>query len=119
MAKKKKLEEDFLAPATPLPPNVTKICIITDVHIMERNPRCRSDRFLNTTLEKLEYVAKNNDYVIIAGDLFHIHNNSSLLFNTVFTLFNKYRGKWHAILGNHDTFNRNTNALDRCTIGSL
>lgn len=119
MAKKKKLEEDFLAPATPLPPNVTKIGIITDVHIMERNPRCRSDRFLNTTLEKLEYVAKNNDYVIIAGDLFHIHNNSSLLFNTVFTLFNKYRGKWHAIPGNHDTFNRNTNALDRCTIGSL
>lgn len=96
-----------------------KIGIVIDPHIMERNPRCRSDRFLETTLEKLEYVAKNNDYVIIAGDLFHVHNNSSLLFNTVFTLFNKYRGKWHGILGNHDTFSRNVNALDRCTIGSL
>jgi DNA repair exonuclease SbcCD nuclease subunit len=96
-----------------------KIGIITDVHIMERNPRCRSDRFLETTLAKLEYVAKNNDFVIIAGDLFHVHNNSSLLFNTVFTLFNKYKDKWHGILGNHDTFSRNTNALNRCTIGSL
>ena len=96
-----------------------KIGIINDVHLSERSARCRKDNFLETALGKIEYVAKNNDYVICTGDLFHIHNNSTLFFNTVFTLFNKYKGKFHSILGNHDTFNRNVNALDRCTIGSL
>ena len=98
---------------------IYKIGIINDVHLSERSARCRKDNFLETALNKLEYVAQNNDYVICTGDLFHIHNNSTLMFNTVFTLFNKYKGKWHSVLGNHDTFNRNTNALDRTTIGSL
>jgi len=98
---------------------VYKIGIINDVHLSERSARCRKDNFLETALGKLDYVAKNNDFVICTGDLFHIHNNSTLFFNTVFSLFNKHKGKFHSILGNHDTFNRNVNALDRCTIGSL
>lgn len=96
-----------------------KIGICIDPHISERSPRARKDNFLETVLGKLEYIAENNDYVVIAGDLFHIHNNSTLLFNTVFTLFNKYKGKFHAIPGNHDVFNRNLSALNRTTLGSL
>lgn len=96
-----------------------KIGIVIDPHLMERACRCRSDNYMETALAKLEYVAENNDYVIIAGDLFHIHNNSTLFFNTVYTLFNKYRGKFHAIPGNHDVFNRNISALNKTTLGSL
>lgn len=96
-----------------------KIGVCIDPHLMERNPRCRLDHFLESVLSKLEYIAKNNDYVIIAGDLFHIHNNGTLFFNVVHTLFNKYKGKWHAIPGNHDIFNRNLSALNRTTLGSL
>ena len=98
---------------------ISKIGIVIDPHLVESNPRCRSDRFLETALAKLEYVAKENDYVVIAGDLFHVHNNGTLFFNTVHTLFNKYKDKWHAIPGNHDVFNRNVNALNRTTLGSL
>lgn len=96
-----------------------KIGICIDPHLVERNFRSRSDRFFETALGKLEYIAQNNDYVIIAGDLCHIHNNSTYFFNTVYTLFKKYDGKFHAILGNHDTFNRNVNALNKTTVGSL
>ena len=98
---------------------MAKIGIVIDPHLAERAHRCRKDNFLEVALDKLEFVAKNNDYVIIAGDLFHIHNNSTLFFNTVHTLFNKYRGKFHAIPGNHDVFNRNLQALNRTTLGSL
>lgn len=98
---------------------MTKIGILIDPHLVERSARCRKDSYLETALGKLEYVIKNNDYVIIAGDLMHIHNNSTLFFNTLFTLFNKYKGKVHAIPGNHDVFSRNLSALNRTTLGSL
>ena len=96
-----------------------KIGVCIDIHLIERNFRCRSGNFFETALNKLEYIAQNNDAVVIAGDLFHIHNNSTLFFNTVHALFNKYKGKFHAIPGNHDVFNRNINALNRTTLGSL
>lgn len=98
---------------------MTKIGIVIDPHIAERAMRARKDNFLETALGKLEYVLQNNDYIIIAGDLMHIHNNSTLFFNTLFTLFNKYKGKVHAIPGNHDVFSRNLSALNRTTLGSL
>lgn len=98
---------------------ITKIAVAIDVHLVERNCRCRRDNFLETALAKLEYLAQNNDYVIIAGDLFHIHNNSTWFFNVVYTLFKKYRGKFIAIPGNHDVFHRNLAALDKTTLGSL
>lgn len=97
----------------------TKIALAIDPHMLERNPRCRKDNYLETVLGKLEYLAENNNYVIIAGDLFHIHSNSTLFFNRVYTLFKKYRGKFHAIPGNHDVFHRNLSALDKTTLGSL
>ena len=53
---------------------IYKIGIINDVHLSERSARCRKDNFLETALNKLEYVAQNNDYIICTGDLFHIHN---------------------------------------------
>lgn len=96
-----------------------KIAVVIDPHMLERNPRCRKDNYLETVLGKLEYLAANNNYVIIAGDLFHIHSNSTLFFNRVYTLFKKYKGKFHAIPGNHDVFHRNLSALDKTTLGSL
>lgn len=95
------------------------IGVIIDPHLSERAARCRKDNYLETCLNKLEYVAKNNDSVIICGDLFHLHANSTLFFNTVHTLFSKYRGKFHAIPGNHDVLNHNLNTLNRTTLGSL
>lgn len=96
-----------------------KIAVVVDPHLVERNPRCRKGNFLEDAIKKLEYLAENNDYVLILGDLFHICSNSTWFFNVVYTLFKKYKGKFVAIPGNHDVFHRNLAALDKTTLGSL
>ena len=73
---------------------MTKIGICIDPHITDRH-RCRQDNFLETVLGKLEYIAQNNDYVIICGDLFHTNNNSNFIFYQTYKLFNKY--KYHLL----------------------
>ena len=83
------------------------------------NHRCRSDNFLEVALAKLDYVASNNDYVVICGDLFHTNTNSHLIFNKVYKLLMKHQGKFYAIPGNHDLLHNNLSMLEKTTIGSL
>lgn len=97
---------------------MSKIGILIDPHITDRH-RCRGDNFLETALNKIEFIAKNNDYVIICGDLFHTNTNSHLIFNKVYKLFTKYKGKFIAIPGNHDLLHNNISMLEKTTLGSL
>lgn len=97
----------------------TKIAIVNDVHIAERNHPCRSDNFLETALGKLDYIARNNDYVVIMGDLFHVPCNSLNILYQMYTLFMKYKGKFYGIYGNHDILNRNMSHNNKTTIGLL
>lgn len=97
---------------------MSKIGILIDPHVMDRC-RCRGDNFLETVLGKLEYIAQNNDYVLIAGDLFHTNTNSHYIFNKVYKLLTKYKGKFYAIPGNHDLLHSNISMLDKTTLGSL
>ena len=97
---------------------MSKIGIVLDPHVTDRH-RCRNDNFLETALNKLDYVASNNDYVIICGDLFHTNTNSHLIFNKVYKLFTKHKGKFFAIPGNHDLLHNNISMLEKTTIGSL
>lgn len=96
-----------------------KVAVLCDSHIMERAPRCRKDNYLEAVLRKLDYVAKNNDKVIVAGDLFHIYSNSNYLFNKVYYLFSQYKNKFIIVPGNHDIFHDNYSTLDKTTLGSL
>ena len=96
-----------------------KIAVAIDPHLTERNPRCRRDSFFETAMSKLEYLAENNDYVVIPGDIFHIHTNSMWLFNVVYSMMRRYPGKFHASPGNHDVFHRNLKALNKTTLGAL
>lgn len=97
-----------------------KIAVVGDVHLAERNPRCRKDNFLQAVLKKLDYIAKRSDKVIILGDLFHVHSNSTQLFNTLFKFFSiRHQHKFICIPGNHDLFHNNLMSLDRTTLGSL
>lgn len=96
------------------------IGIILDPHLTDKSPRARKDDYLETSLRKLEYVFEKNEKSIIVGDLFNNPSNSTYLFNRVYSLFNKYRGK--IILappGNHDIPFRRLCDLDKTTIGSL
>lgn len=97
---------------------VSKVGVIIDPHITDRH-RCRRDNFLEATIEKLDYVAKNNDYVIICGDLFHTNSNSNYIFYKMYKFFMKYEGKFYCIAGNHDLLHNNINMLEKTTIGSL
>lgn len=97
---------------------MSKIGILIDPHITDRH-RCRGDNFLETALNKLNYIASNNDYVIICGDLFHTNTNSHLIFNKVYKLLTKHKGKFYAIPGNHDLLHNNIGMLEKTTIGSL
>ena len=97
---------------------MSKIGICIDPHITDRH-RCRQDNFLEVVLNKLEFIALNNDYVIIPGDLFHTCSNSNYIFYRVYKLMTKHKGKFIAIPGNHDLLHNNFHALDRTTLGSL
>lgn len=97
---------------------MSKIAVLIDPHVTDRH-RCRQDNFLETVINKLDYVASTNDYVIIVGDLFHTNNNSNYIFYRMYKLFMKHSGKFYAIPGNHDLIHNNLNALEKTTIGSL
>lgn len=97
---------------------MSKIGILIDPHITDRH-RCRQDNFLETALAKLDYVACENDYVIICGDLFHTNSNKDGIFYQVCKLFLKHKGKFIAIPGNHDLLHNNLSMLEKTTIGSL
>lgn len=97
---------------------MSKVGIVIDPHITDRH-RCRCDNFLETTIGKLDFVASENDYVIICGDLFHTNTNSHLIFNKIYKLFTKHKGKFFAIPGNHDLLHNNISMLEKTTIGSL
>lgn len=95
-----------------------KVAIVGDTHITEYI-RERQDNYLNAVIAKLEYVAENNDKVIILGDLFDRPTNSDYLFYRVYSLMKRHEGKFISILGNHDIINHNYNMLNKTTIGSL
>jgi DNA repair exonuclease SbcCD nuclease subunit len=97
---------------------MSKIGICADPHITDRH-RCRQDNFLETVIKKLDYIAANNDFVLILGDLFHTCSNSNYIFYRIYKLMTKHKGKFIAIPGNHDLLHNNLSALDRTTLGSL
>lgn len=97
---------------------MAKIGICIDPHITDRH-RCRQDNFIETVLGKLEFIASNNDYVLIPGDFFHTCSNSNYIFYRVYKFMMKHRGKFIGFPGNHDLLHNNFNALEKTTIGSL
>ena len=97
---------------------MSKIGIFIDPHVTDRH-RCRCDNFLEVVIEKMDYIARQNDYVIIVGDLFHTSSNANHIFYKTYQLMMKHRNKFIATPGNHDLLHNNLGALDRTTIGSL
>ena len=97
---------------------MAKIGICIDPHITDRH-RCRCDNFIEAVLKKLDFIASNNDYVIIPGDFFHTCSNTNYIFYRVYRLMMKHKGKFIGFPGNHDLLHNNINALNRTTIGSL
>lgn len=94
------------------------IAIVGDPHIAT-GYRARVDDYLSTVLDKMKVIAQNNDYVVFLGDVFSVSSAPTFVFNKTYRVLKEFSGKLHTILGNHDTFHRNINALNKTTIGSL
>ena len=97
-----------------------KIAIVGDVHLCQ-SVRCRKDDFLETALEKIQFIMNENDKVIFLGDLFHIYSNPPIVFNKVYKFFTQENNKGKAIslIGNHDISYGSLANINKTTIGSL
>lgn len=95
-----------------------RIAIVGDPHI-STGFRARIDDYLQTVLNKINYIAENNDAIIFLGDVFDTSAMPTYVFNATYKALSKYSHKFHTILGNHDMFHRNVKSLHRTTIGSL
>lgn len=94
------------------------IAIVGDPHI-STGFRHRTDNYLQTVLRKLDDIAKQNDYVLMLGDVFDVSSMPTIVFNKTYKMMKHYPGKFHTIIGNHDLFHRNLKAIDKTTLGSL
>lgn len=99
-----------------------KVSIVGDVHILERSPRYRKDDYLNSILNKLEYVFQNSDIILFLGDLFDHPTISYKAFHRFVSLLKTYyvQGKqFYSIVGNHDIQNYNLSKLKESTLGLI
>lgn len=99
---------------------MVRIAIVGDVHLATSH-RCRQDDFLETALEKLQFIRNENDKVIILGDLFHVYSNPPAMFNRIYKFFTQEnnKGAFATLVGNHDVFHGSLTSLNKTTIGSL
>jgi len=92
--------------------------IIGDLHASDVKPSSRIDDYSMVCIDKLESILKIHDYIIILGDVFNSSSVSTEYCNKLIKRLKPYKGRIHAILGNHDASYRTTN-LDKTDIGTL
>jgi len=98
-----------------------KLILLSDMHLMERTPQCRTDNFESSQFDKLEFIlkyAQQHQYPILqAGDFFDRPRGYKVLFQVI-QLLNKYSNvDIYCIAGQHDMYLRtdqttNINILD-------
>jgi len=83
--------------------------IVSDLHLRDDQPICRTDDYWKAQLEKLEFIVQDtNELVaedgplIIAGDLFDYWRPSPLLIAETIRIMNKCGHKILAVAGQHD-----------------
>lgn len=96
------------------------VIFTADWHLMENNPPCRSDNFLETQLNKIKQIKKlqrkYNCEVIHAGDLFEKARPSIFL---VARLMKVLPDNFKTILGNHDIPEHNLELIDKSAVNLL
>jgi DNA repair exonuclease SbcCD nuclease subunit len=98
---------------------------ISDLHLRDDVPKCRTDDFKqvqNLTLYKIYEIAQHNGYcpILIAGDIFHKWNPSLSLVRETFIALNREENiKIFAVAGQHDLPNHNIDLIDKTGLGLL
>lgn len=100
------------------------VLFIGDPHAWSKAPGKRLDEaiFPQVVLNKLEQsidiAIKNNLYVVILGDLFHVDNENNInLLTKIIRIFNKLRDPLVSVEGNHEK--KELNVTDDVALGML
>ncbi len=94
--------------------------LTADWHLREDTPVCRTDNFLDTQIEKMQFIQevqiKYNCPVIHAGDLFHHWKPSPFLLTQAFLWLPE---RFHTIYGNHDLPQHNKALAEKTGLHTL
>lgn len=101
-----------------------KFIHVTDLHIMGRTPKYRKDDFLQTILEKIEWVQKYAEdieatAILCTGDLFDRADTAYSVLNDVIPVMRRSKVPWVSVIGNHDEYGYNPDTILRTPMGTL
>lgn len=100
--------------------NQADAILTADWHLREDIPICRTDNFLDTQIQKMQFIQKlqnkHNCPVIHAGDLFHHWKPSPFLLTQAFLWLPE---KFYTIYGNHDLPQHNKSLAEKTGLNTL
>ena len=98
------------------------IAIVGDVHIAPI-PKNRIDDYFNVALDKIEQIAKKNNFVIFLGDIFSKPKIDESFVNPLIDhlryCMEKYETRFYTIIGNHDVQSELESELGKSSLGTL
>jgi predicted phosphodiesterase len=96
---------------------------LSDVHIMERVPLCRTDNFLNVIVNKMEQLKKVQEKyrcpIFIGGDIFDVSRMAKASDVFWIKFFESFKNKIIAIPGQHDIPNHNIEKIFDSSLGVI
>ncbi len=98
---------------------MVKVGICLDLHCRLINPRSRKDDYFNACIKKLEFMLKNCDILLSAGDFFDKSRTEDVVKNRVLSLLSRYETKIYVVPGNHDIENDEPGTLGKTSLGNL
>lgn len=100
-----------------------KFVYMTDQHITNKWPQSRLDNYLETILNKVEWViqfANQEDaYILLGGDLVDRYTCSPEVVNKIISIFRTANKPIFGIVGNHDVYAQNFHVLDNVILGTV
>lgn len=99
-----------------------KIILLSDCHLLNKNPVARTDDAIQEGLKKFKYVldySNSNDMIILqAGDLFDSPRSWKLLPQTI-NLFKNFNNDFFCVYGQHDTYLYSEETKNETNLGIL
>ena len=98
---------------------MVRVGFALDLHAALQNPTSRKDSYFDACINKLEFMLKSCDTLVLAGDLFHKARTEDVVKNRILKLLNHYGKDVYTIIGNHDIEQDAMHTLPRTSLGNL
>lgn len=99
-----------------------KLILVSDLHLVHKNPQARTDDLVETQFKKFEFILKfarrNKAALLVAGDFFNIPR-SWMLLPRVIGVLKYYDVPVYAVYGQHDTYLYSEETRERTNLGVL